>query len=325
MEQAYFENIRSEIIPLLKEANNEVLIAMAWFTSGELFQELLTCCDRGVKVKLIILNSSINFMDYAPDFNVLIEHGGELRIADLDIGFMHHKFCVIDDQYVITGSYNWTYYAETRNIENIFVTDISSVIDSYRQEFERLLSETCVTKESPRLSWYEIEQREDVNYHELNYEISIICEKRNLSVKKVFKPKTIVQIVESKRTPYSSCQIGILAVGNKEDELTCQVYIDERVQLPCKSKPKVLYYNPKDSDILSCCFIYGSPSNHDDWHIIKEQDISEITKGAKDEDLSIFFSMNLDVDGSLRIDISCPTTGKTMMISALESKLVRYE
>lgn len=324
MEQAFFENIRSEIIPLLKEANNEVLIAMAWFTSGELFQELLTCCDRGVKVKLIILNNSINFMYYAPDFNELIKHGGELRIANLDIGFMHHKFCIIDDQYVITGSYNWTYYAETRNIENIFVTDISSVIDSYRKEFDRLLSETSVIKESPRLSWYEIEQREDVNYHELNHEIGIICEKRNLPVIKVFKPKTIVQVVENRRTPYTSCHIGIRALDDKDKE-SFQVYIDEHVKLPFKSKPQKLYYDPNDSPTLPCCFIYGSPKNQDDWHIIKEVDISEITKGTKSGDIPISFSMFLNIDGSLRVDISCPTTGKTMMISALESKLVRYE
>ena len=41
MEKAYFSKIRSEIITYLKQANDQVVIAMAWFTSGELFQELL--------------------------------------------------------------------------------------------------------------------------------------------------------------------------------------------------------------------------------------------------------------------------------------------
>ena len=116
MEKAFFNNIRSEIIPLLNQANNEVVIAMAWFTSNELFQALLDCRKRKVKVELIILDNAANFMYYAPDFNVFIEEGGILKISPLSKGFMHHKFCVIDNRIVITGSYNWTYYAE----KNIF-------------------------------------------------------------------------------------------------------------------------------------------------------------------------------------------------------------
>ncbi len=38
MQQAHFNNIRSIITPLLREAQKEVAIAMAWFTSAELFQ-----------------------------------------------------------------------------------------------------------------------------------------------------------------------------------------------------------------------------------------------------------------------------------------------
>ena len=37
MEKAYFFKIRSEIIPYLQQAKEEIVIAMAWFTSGELF------------------------------------------------------------------------------------------------------------------------------------------------------------------------------------------------------------------------------------------------------------------------------------------------
>ena len=118
MEQAYFINIRSKIIPILNEAKKEILIAMAWFTSNELFLSLLESLTRGVKVELVLLDNATNFMYYAPDFNEFINAGGILRIAKPENGFMHHKFCIVDDKVVITGSYNWTYYAETRNIEN---------------------------------------------------------------------------------------------------------------------------------------------------------------------------------------------------------------
>jgi phosphatidylserine/phosphatidylglycerophosphate/cardiolipin synthase-like enzyme len=42
-------------------------------------------------------------MYYAPDFNEFIKAGGKLRIANAENGFMHHKFCVIDNDLAITG------------------------------------------------------------------------------------------------------------------------------------------------------------------------------------------------------------------------------
>lgn len=109
MEQAYFLQIRSKIIPYLNQAKEEVVIAMAWFTSAELFDALLSCLRRKVNVELVLLDNAINYMYYAPVFNELINAGGVLRIADSSVVFMHHKFCVIDDKIAITGSYNWTY------------------------------------------------------------------------------------------------------------------------------------------------------------------------------------------------------------------------
>ena len=123
MEQAYFSEIRNKIIPFLNEATDKIQVAMAWFTSSELFGALLDALNRNVDVELVLLDNAINYMDYAPDFNELIKLGGKLRIAGADIGFMHHKFCVIDDKIAITGSYNWTYYVETRNVENIIISD----------------------------------------------------------------------------------------------------------------------------------------------------------------------------------------------------------
>ena len=179
MEKAYFFKIRNEIIPYLQQAKEEIVIAMAWFTSGELFQELLDCLERNVKVDLVLLDNAINYMDYAPDFNLFVNAGGTLRIADFSVGFMHHKFCVVDRKIAITGSYNWTYYAETRNVENIFITDSSEIVSLYLAEYRRLSNLLTVSSSCPRLSWDDIEARNDVDFKELNYEIERICEVQN--------------------------------------------------------------------------------------------------------------------------------------------------
>ena len=139
-------------------------------------------------------------------------------MAKPENGFMHHKFCIIDDEVLITGSYNWTYNAENRNIENIVISDVSSVVEEYKREFSRLVRVTDIAYECPRLTWNEIGQRDDVDYREMNYEIEYICEAQNLAVQKVIKPNTTVQIVDTKRLPRAKFDIGIESL----DDIGCQ-------------------------------------------------------------------------------------------------------
>lgn len=324
MQKAYFKDIRSHIIPLLNNAKNELIIAMAWFTSAELFETTLSCLRRGVKVELVLLEDAINFMYYAPNFNDFISAGGFLRIAKADVGFMHHKFCVIDEKIVITGSYNWTYYAETRNIENIVISDEESVITQFKTEFKRLASKISRVSSSPRLSWDDIEAGVDVDFHELNYEIQKICEVQKKPEKRVFETHTKVTLTNIKKKPVAKYNIGILVLDEKDHE-TLIVFIKAGNQLPSKGHPRELYYDSKNCNELWCKFIYESPMNVYDRHLLKEENLVQLTKGTSDDNLPIEFSMFLDNNGSLRVDVSCAKTGKRLTISTLDNRLIKYE
>lgn len=58
---------------------------------------------------------------------------------------MHNKFCVIDNQKVITGSYNWSENAENKNDENAAVVYDNDIASYYSVEFRRLFE-----SDSPR-------------------------------------------------------------------------------------------------------------------------------------------------------------------------------
>ena len=324
MEKAYFCNIRSEIIPLLKQARVTISVAMAWFTSSELFQELLNCLSRKVKVELVLLDNPTNFMEFAPDFNRFIEAGGIFRLSKPENGFMHHKFCIIDNEILITGSYNWTYNAENRNIENIVISDVSSVVEEFQNEFSRLIRTTEKTDECPRLTWNEIGQRDDADYREMNYEIEYICEARNLAVQKVIKPNTTVQIIDTKRIPRAKYDIGIESIDDKGHNMFAS-FIAKGQELPYKSGERIFYIDSKNNTTFPCSLIYGTPNQRDSWQLIKEESLLPVAKGIADDDLEIRFSMHLDIDGNLRVDVICPKSGHTMMISSLQSNFVKYE
>ena len=60
-------------------------------------------------------------------------------IVDTTEGTMHHKVIIIDEEIVITGSYNFSKNAETRNSENLLIIKGNKEIArAYLDEFNRL-------------------------------------------------------------------------------------------------------------------------------------------------------------------------------------------
>ena len=53
---------------------------------------------------------------------------------------MHNKYCVIDNQIVITGSYNWSKNAENKNDENATVMYDFDRASDYSVEFRKMFS-----------------------------------------------------------------------------------------------------------------------------------------------------------------------------------------
>jgi phosphatidylserine/phosphatidylglycerophosphate/cardiolipin synthase-like enzyme len=60
---------------------------------------------------------------------------------------MHHKFAVLDNSVVITGSFNWTMQAVKFNQENILFYENKVIASQFTKEFDRLWNDfTTVIK-----------------------------------------------------------------------------------------------------------------------------------------------------------------------------------
>lgn len=143
--QAHFQDIQQVITRHLKAAQGEILAAVAWFTDQEIFDVLCRQAQAGIGVSIAVLGDDINQAPGALNFQRLCSLGG--KVAFLPPGsdgepMMHHKFCVLDGQTVITGSYNWSRKAQ-RNDENItVVTEAPDFAAKYRLAFHDLLART---------------------------------------------------------------------------------------------------------------------------------------------------------------------------------------
>ena len=113
-------------------AKSSIYACMAWFTNFNIFKAIRKKLDDGVKVVLLTNNDLINNGGYCLDFNALIKKGLELHLAEYP-ELIHHKFCVLDDQIVMTGSYNWTFFSENINRENMILIkdDNDTIVDNY--------------------------------------------------------------------------------------------------------------------------------------------------------------------------------------------------
>lgn len=121
------------ILAELDKAQVSISLAMAWFTNDTLANKLKEKQKQGIRVEIVIFDDGVN-----------AKHGVDL--TGLDVikvrgkrgGIMHNKFCVIDNQIVLHGSYNWSCNAEYKNDETVQVSEDPKLATKFSVEFREL-------------------------------------------------------------------------------------------------------------------------------------------------------------------------------------------
>ena len=139
--EVVFVNIEERIIEEIKEARYSIFVSVAWFTNKKLFGALLEKAKNNCYVSIIIQLDEINSQS-GIDYNQIKIGRSECFEVSKDTELLHDKFCVIDFQKVITGSYNWTYKA-SHNSENILILSDPSVATQYISRFEQQKAKFC--------------------------------------------------------------------------------------------------------------------------------------------------------------------------------------
>ena len=136
--QVYFSpngGCQNAVIAEIGKAQKTIDIAMYFLTSREIAQELIKAKDRKVIVR-IVLDKSQETQNYSKS-RYLIKRGFEVKYHT-GPGLMHNKFAVIDNNVLITGSFNWTSTADQKNEENLLIITDKDLIRKYTDRFEYL-------------------------------------------------------------------------------------------------------------------------------------------------------------------------------------------
>jgi len=137
--QVYFspdDHFRTQhLIPLLQAAKQSVHFMAFAFTSSDISNTLSHLKQQGVEIKGVVDSSQAGAS--AAQYDDLKNKGIDV-LLDGNPKILHHKVMIIDQRYVVTGSYNFSQNAETRNDENSVIIDNTALAARYEQEFRRV-------------------------------------------------------------------------------------------------------------------------------------------------------------------------------------------
>jgi hypothetical protein len=129
--------IASRIVQEIQRAGVSIDIAIYTFTETEIANALIAAQTRGVAIRIVAdSEEAIGAGSVIPR---LESAGFQLKkTAGIGTGIMHNKYAIFDGHALLTGSYNWSAAAETKNFENaVFIRD-ATTIASYQANFNSI-------------------------------------------------------------------------------------------------------------------------------------------------------------------------------------------
>lgn len=122
------------LVHRIDQARESIFVLAYSFTSAPVADALIQAQRRGVQVQAILDRSQRKAR--SSKGQALAAAGAGVYI-DARHALAHNKVMVIDGHTVVTGSFNFTKAAETRNAENLLILDSPELARLYREEWEK--------------------------------------------------------------------------------------------------------------------------------------------------------------------------------------------
>lgn len=134
--EVFVQNIEQVILENFDNAKKSIVIVVAWFTNPKIISKLIELKKyRHLDIQIIVDENEINKKYFfEPHLPNLEKVGVDVKRQHLT-KFNHNKFSIIDNETIITGSYNYTNKAN-KNFENIVIEHDAKIADFYSRIFK---------------------------------------------------------------------------------------------------------------------------------------------------------------------------------------------
>ena len=151
----FAETSNGLIARYLNQAQSQIQLALFVFSEQALADVINQRFQKGIQVKALI-DRSFAFRSYSEGLDLLgvtllqdcqaEKNNRPWALATEFVGVpalpegdkLHHKFALIDDHLVITGSHNWSAAANYNNDETVLVLNNPAIATHYQRELDRL-------------------------------------------------------------------------------------------------------------------------------------------------------------------------------------------
>jgi len=142
------DDCSSHVLDTLENARKEIYFMTFSFTDDDIGNMLIRNYDDAIIVKGVFERSGMS--DYS-EYQRLLNAGMDVKL-DNNNHKLHHKVFIIDNETVVTGSYNPSSSGDDKNDENILIIHDKNVAKNFLEEFERVWNyeEIIVTVCMPR-------------------------------------------------------------------------------------------------------------------------------------------------------------------------------
>ncbi|QOL19719.1 phospholipase D family protein [Candidatus Bodocaedibacter vickermanii] len=127
------EKCYPKIVQYIDAAQHTIHMRAYAFTSQEIATALIDAHQRGVSV--LVLADKGQMKGAHSLVNMLIDAGITVKREKCK-GLAHNKVIIIDNAILITGSYNFTRGAESRNAENLLILKQRTLLKKYLRDWK---------------------------------------------------------------------------------------------------------------------------------------------------------------------------------------------
>lgn len=246
---------------------------------------------------------------------------------------MHNKFCIFDGSIIITGSYNWTYSAESRNAENIIITDAENVCEDYTKYFTNLWNQLTEVKEYSRMNISDMEA--DILIQEYD---NIVDEYKCMQENNIIKSNAINLIYESRKNIGINKLATIVTQVNRYNPtlkmnigMRCRIKgVDNKTLNIIKQGQKLPFTNTVETCTVSdnqkcivCDILFGNSDEANNNKSLLKIELDNLPQ-LKAGEVKFKTKVTVDTNGYMHVEFVCANTGISKEAFYNCSELINY-
>ncbi len=134
--EAYFtpkdDILNEKLLPMIKNSKKEILVSIFYLTNKHLIEELIKAKQRGIRV--VVLIDALGAYNFKERIDLLRKAEIPVKVENWG-GKNHEKTMLIDNEYLIIGSSNFSKNAFSKNDENVLIIENKEIANYYRDYF----------------------------------------------------------------------------------------------------------------------------------------------------------------------------------------------